>query len=200
MTDSSPQELELTPDLFEYAKMSARTEAHRYCRLWGIDGEAKRSVFDDAVQDALLHLVSKPPRFDPARGASPKTLIYTIVQRAVAKSMVRALKHAGRFQLTDEPEADLDEDGEDDIRRRGDAGRPENKLTRTEWTEDDILQFIDNEESRALCRLFIECDGNTSETARRMGMTEGTVRYRLKLLGPKLRAAGFDPFSQGSTT
>jgi RNA polymerase sigma factor (sigma-70 family) len=200
MTDSSPQELELTSDLLEYAKMSAQTEAHRYCRLWGIDGESKRSMFDDAVQDALLHLVSKPPRFDPARGASPRTLIYTIVQRAVAKSMVRALKHAGRFQLTDEPEADLDEDVEDDIRRRGDPGRPENKLTRTEWTADDILQFIDNEESRALCRLFIQCNGNASKTARRMGVSEGTVRYRLTLLGPKLLAAGFNPFSQGGVT
>jgi RNA polymerase sigma factor (sigma-70 family) len=200
MTDSSPQELELTPELLEYAKMSARKEAHRYCRLWGVDGEIKRSVFHDAVQDALLHLVSKPPRFDPARGASPKTLIYTIVQRAVAKSMVRALKHARRFPLTDEPEADLDEDGEDDIRRRGDAGRPENKLTRTEWTADDILEFIDNEESRALCRLFIEYNGNRSAVARRLGLTEGAVRHRLKLLGPKLLAAGFNPFSQGGAT
>lgn len=197
MTDSSPQELELTPDLLEHAETSATKEAHRYCRLWGVDGELKRSVFQDAVQDAMLHLVSKPPRFDPARGASPKTLIYTIVQRAVAKSMARALKRARRFPLTGEPEPDLDEDGEDDLRRRGDAGRPENRVARTERTADDILEYVDCEESRALCKLFMECDGNASEVARRLGLSEGTVRYRLKLLGPKLLAAGFNPFPGG---
>jgi hypothetical protein len=29
-----------------------------------------------------------------------------------------------------------------------------------------------------------------------MGVSEGTVRYRLKLLAPKLIAAGFDPFTK----
>ena len=72
-------------------------------------------------------------------------------------------------------------------------------LTKSRWPLDDILQYIDNEDSRALCRLVIECDGNISEAARRLKLSEGTVRYRLKLLEPKLRAAGFDPSEGGIT-
>lgn len=63
---------------------------------------------------------------------------------------------------------------------------------------EDLFQFIDNEDSRALCKLYIKCKGNVSETARRLGVTEGAVRYRLKMLAPKLRAAGFDPFEGGT--
>lgn len=74
------------------------------------------------------------------------------------------------------------------------------ELTRSRWNLDDILKYIDNEDSRDLCRLVIECNGNLSEAARRLNLSEGTVRYRLKLLGPKLIAAGFDPFSQGGVT
>jgi hypothetical protein len=33
-----------------------------------------------------------------------------------------------------------------------------------------------------------------SAAARRLGVSEGTIRYRLKLLAPKLIAAGFNPF------
>ena len=70
-------------------------------------------------------------------------------------------------------------------------------LTRSRWPLDDILQYIDNEDSRALCRLVIACDGNISAAARRLKLSEGTVRYRLKLLEPKLRAAGFGPPTGG---
>jgi len=43
-------------------------------------------------------------------------------------------------------------------------------------------------------QLLILHDGNYSEVARQMGVAEGTVRYRIKHLAPKLLAAGFDPF------
>jgi len=65
---------------------------------------------------------------------------------------------------------------------------------------EDIFDFIDNEDSRALCRLYIECAGNMSKTARLLGIHESTVRYRLKMLAPKLRAAGFDPPAPGGGT
>ncbi len=147
MHDGSPRELELTPDLLDYAKAVALTGAQKRC--------PKHVDYGDVVQDALLHLISKPTKYDPARGASPKTLIYTIVQRAVLKSVGRECKQAKRFKQSDEAK----DGGHADPQ----AGITENRafeLTKTQWTTDDMLEFIDNEDSRALCRLVIECDGN----------------------------------------
>ena len=60
---------------------------------------------------------------------------------------------------------------------------------------EDVLDFIVDDSSRDLCRVVLECDGNVSAAARRLGVAEGTTRYRLKLLVPKLLAAGFEPFN-----
>jgi len=212
---TSPQELELTPDLLEYAKAVALNEARKRC--------PKHVDFGDVVQDALLHLMSKPPRYDPARGASPKTLIYTVVQRAVLKYVARQCREAGRFRQFTEPVAapskmdDREEAVTKVVRERmielteaktcdnRDAGAEPRmqrtaEFTTTEWTTEDVLEFIDNEDSRALCRLVIECGGNVSAAARQLGLTEGAVRHRLKMLAPKLLAAGFDPFGRGGGT
>ncbi len=59
MDASSPRELELTPDLLDYAKGVALKEAR--------NRSPEHVEFDDVVQDALLQLISKPPRYDPAR-------------------------------------------------------------------------------------------------------------------------------------
>lgn len=183
--DSSPRELELTPELLAYAKAVALTEAKKHCR--------QRDSYDDMVQEAILHLISKPPKFDPSRGANERTLIYTIVQRAVMKAAEREARQARRFRQFSEPvEGDDEEPAEQQVSEKRTVD-----LTRSRWNLDDILQFIDNEESRSLCRRVIECNGNLSEVARRLGLSEGTIRYRLKMLGPKLLAAGFDPFSTG---
>lgn len=213
----SPQELKLTPDLLEYAKAVALSVVRERC--------PKYVDFGDVVQDALLHLMSKPPRYDPARGASPKTLIYTIVQRAVLKYVARECKRGKRSMPFPEPvpaSGKVDDRAESDavakvVRERmievteakargdGDAGAEPRmqrtaEFTTTGWTTEDVLQYIDNEESRTLCRLFIEYNGNRSAVARRLGLTEGAVRHRLKMLAPKLLAAGFDPFGQGGGT
>ncbi len=195
--DASPRELELTPDLLEYAKAVALKEAPNHC--------GPRVSYDDVAQAAILHLLSKPPRFDPSRGAKVETLIYTIVKRAVIKYAERERKHASPLRPLDQPADEssgaLAGPTEDQVRTHQRlTGKGPTKHAALRSVVDEMLIYVDNEESRALCRLFIECDGNTSETARRLGMTEGTVRYRLKLLGPKLRAAGFDPFSQGGAT
>lgn len=184
MDDSSPRELELTPDLLEYARAIALTEAKKRC--------PKYVVFGDAAQEAVLHLISKPPKFDPAKG-SAKTLIHTVIQRAVLKYVERERRHAGRFMQPDEPKGGNDQDEAPDPLDQAENRRV--KLQTKHWTTDDILEFIDNEDSRALCRLVIECDGNLSRTARRLGISEGTVRYRLRLLAPKLLARGFNPFN-----
>ncbi len=192
---TSPQELKLTPDLLEYAKAVALKEAEKRC--------PKYVDFGDVVQHALLHLMSKPPRYDPARGASPKTLIYTIVQRAVLKYVALECKRGSRSKQFDEP-VGVSEDTEDGVYVDHEPAhhriteRRAAELSKSGWTMDDVLQYIDNEDSRALCRLVIECGGNLSEVARQLHVTEGTVRYRLRLLAPKLRAAGFDPFEGGT--
>jgi len=181
MIDSSPQELELTSDLLAFAKAVALQEAQKHC--------PKYVDFDDVVQEVLLHLMSKPPKVDPAKGTA-KTLIHTIVQRAVLKYVQRQRRQAKRFMQA--PEQVDDQDEQPDLLDQDEDRRVE--LQKKRWTTDDVLEFIDNEESRDLCRLVIECQGNLSEAARRLGLAEGTVRYRLKLLAPKLIAAGFNPF------
>lgn len=186
--DSSPRELKLTPELLGYAKAVALTEAKKHCP----DGVS----YDDLVQEAILHLVRTPPKFDPSRGASERTFIYTIMRRAVIKAAEREAKQISQFRQFPEPVEDDDEEPpEHQVSEKRTV-----ELTRSRWNLNDILQFIDDKESRALCRLVIECNGNLSEAARRLNISEGTVRHRLKVLGPRLLAAGFDPYSTGGNS
>jgi RNA polymerase sigma factor (sigma-70 family) len=192
MEDLTPREIELTPDLLEYAKAVALKEAPKHC--------GPRVDYDDVIQEAHLALLRKPPKFDPSRGANVKTLIYTIVQRAVIKYATRETHAHQRFrEFPDALMASKDDDDEDSPLQQM-SGRRQAELTRSRWNLDDVLQYIDNEASREMCRLVIECKGNISEAARRMKLSEGAVRHRLKLLAPKLIAAGFDPFEQGGKT
>lgn len=94
MDDCEPRELELTPELIEYANSIALHEAEKRC--------PKYVDYGDVAQEVLLHLVSKPPKYDPTKGASAKTLIHTIVQRGVLKYVARQCRHTGRFKQVDE--------------------------------------------------------------------------------------------------
>lgn len=210
MKDSAPPELELTPELLEYARGVALSEAKIRC--------PKYVVYDDVAQEAVLHLMSTPPKYDPSRGASQTTLIHLAVQRFVLKYIACQCRHADHYEQIEEspPEPDDEDDnprvgssvarsrmfGLIAAERADDAGpqraSPEHhpkENTTKHSTTDDVLEFIDDEGSRELCRVVMECQGNMSEAARRLGHSEGTVRYRLKLLAPKLLAAGFNPFS-----
>lgn len=89
--DGAPQELELTPDLLAYAEAVAIKEARKHCR--------NRASYREASQNAILHLLQKPPKFDPSRGASEKTFIYTIVQRAVIRFAMRDTREASAPSL-----------------------------------------------------------------------------------------------------
>ena len=203
---SEPRELELTPDLLEYAKAVALRLAPDHCKPRLARPTAAKSDLDerpwaDLVQEVTLQLLRRPPKFDPARGASPKTLIYTIVQRAVMKYGARQAKHEERYRQPPDTVVLSEGLADDTVDETPTAEliteRRHVALTRSHWPLDDILQYIDNEDSRALCRLVIECDGNISAAARRLKLSEGTVRYRLKLLEPRLRAAGFGPPTGG---
>jgi RNA polymerase sigma factor (sigma-70 family) len=180
MNPSSPRELELTPDLIDYAKRVAIKEARKRC--------PKHVDCDDVAQDVFLYLLSKPPKFDPSKGASEKTLIYTVVQRAVIKFVARTCRHAGRFTQVGDEAAENGSFQDDAGGWRSSGVRSSALMT------EDMFRFIDSEESLRLCQLVLDCKGNVTEAARRMGIPVKTVRYRLKLLAPKLRAAGFDPF------
>ncbi len=191
MNEPEPYEIDLTPDLLDFAKRSAIKEAKKQS-----PGFVK---YDDVAQEVCLKLLSKPPKFDPSQGTVEKTLLYLVVQRLVIKFLERAKNHAESLRQVVKPRTGPDDDREEALEafslREVGKRRPA-ELTTKSATTDDVLEFIDDKESRALCRLVIECDGNVSEAGRRIGLSEGAVRYRLRLLAPKLRAAGFDPFPQ----
>ncbi len=192
MPDPSPAELELTPDLLDFARRSAFKEAKKRCRP-GVD-------HDDAVQQALLHLIAKPPVWDPARGAKPKSLVYTVVQRAVMKFAEREGKAVRKFkplrQASDAGQKATDGVYPDPAGKEIARNRTVS-LSQSFWTKEDVLDFIDNETSRETCRVIMESGGNVSEAARRLGRTEGAIRSRLDVLLPKLLATGFKVVSEG---
>lgn len=192
MPDPSPIEIDLTPDLLDFARRVGFEAAKEHCKP-GVG-------HDDVVQQALLHLIAKPPVWDPARGATPKSLVYTVIQRAVMKYAEREERALRKFRTLLEP-ANAGHGASDGVYEDPAgceiASNRTVGLSQSSWATEDVLEFIDNEDSRALCRVIMECDGNVSEAARRLGLKESTIRYRLKLLVPKLLAKGFKVVSEG---
>lgn len=191
MSDPSPKGLELTPDLIEYAKAAALEAAKRCC--------GPRIVFDDAVGQAMLHLLGELPKYDPSKGAAPKTWIHLVVTRAVMKYAEREQKKLDRMCSFGGPAEE----------QSGPTEQQETALGRWHgrWPADheaaaarveEALELIDNADSKRMCRLLIEHDGNRSAVAREMKIDEGTVRYRIdRILRPRLLAMGFDLFGEG---
>jgi DNA-directed RNA polymerase specialized sigma24 family protein len=168
MPDEAKQEIELTADLLDFIRRSTIKLARTQCPP-SVDPE-------DVVQQVLLNLVSKPPVHDPVRGASVTSLLYTILQRQVWKI-------AGRSRQTSMREQHVElQDHQYSTRDKSPA------------TDLPVFDYIACDESREMCRLLILHDGNYSEVAREMQVSEGTVRYRIKHLASKLKAAGFNPF------
>lgn len=164
---SGPTRMELTSDLVDFIHRSANKEVPKRCPGY-VDP-------NDVAQEVCLSLVRNPPRYDPTRG-SEKTLLYTVLLRAIYKYATAAVDHAERNQQTDEAFGN-------------DA--PVDPATQ-HLSIDHILRFVDSEESRTLCRVFFECEGNYSATALRLGFSDKTVRNRLQMLKPKLLASGFE--------
>lgn len=206
--DTSPQPIEMTEDLLEYAKAVTLTLAPKYCpprlaRPTAATSDLDEKPWADVTQQVILQLLRRPPKYDPSRGADVKTLIYTVVQRAVIKFAARERKKR-KETINQYPEREKDKspleptDDQAQFHRRMTGTGPTEHEARQALME-EMVRFIDNDESRALCLLVLECKGNFSEAARRLGLSEGTIRYRLKMLAPKLKAAGFDPFSEEVT-
>lgn len=169
MSDLAPRELELTPELLDYAKGVALREARKIC---------PKNALDDVVQDALLNLIRWPPRFDPTRGTAEQTFLHSCILNCVRKAADSMKRQSRPFEPLP---AEIQHHPVDD------------SAVSSEEQVEAMLRYVVNEESRAMCRMFIQCNGNVSETARRLGVVEGTIRHRFKMLAPKLRMAGFDP-------
>jgi len=176
MTNSSKQTLVLTPDLMDYVETVARKMAlRRVPRFIGVD---------DAVQHTLMQIVQYPPLFDSTQG-SLKNFIHTIVGHGISDFL---REHYNKHRKKHHKElAEPDQVPEREVSRR----------TAAKKSVDEMLPLIKDKEIRALCQLVLECDGNVSKVARRLGQCEGTIRYRLKLLGLKLKMMGFDSFLTG---
>ena len=170
MEPSTPTEIELTDDLIDYIRRSTIQVASK--RL------PSHVDLDDVVQHVLLCVVSRPPKFDPSRGTNVKTFLYLIIQRNVWKYLA-SMKPLGR-------ETSIDA-GSHDFGYRDDS---------PDFDRPSFMDYIDCEDTRSMCLLMMQHDNNTSEVARCMDVTEGTIRYRLKMLQSKLRAAGFNPFAE----
>jgi len=167
---SDPEPLELTAELLAIAQKATIIDARKRCPK-SVDPE-------DVWQSVCLDLLRMSPKYDPSRKASKVTLLKLICSRAVSKYAAKAKRDAkSRFQQVEVPE----KESLSDI-------RPSESI--------DIFRYIESEETRRLCQLMMDCDCNMSEVARRIGISEGSVRYRLNLLAPRLKAAGFDPFKQ----
>jgi len=188
--DSNIPRLELTQEMMTSANNFAREEAKRIC---------PKHMRDDAIQSALLYLMTTPPRHDSAKGGSPTTLIYMRIRWSILNYMKREEKRLEDTKRADRPilmgkmEA-VSENHRNEF--RSEAFQTAD-LRGTNWTVDDMLEFIDDQGSRAMCKSVIENKGNVSKAARELGIPPSTVRYRVDTLAPKLIAAGFNPYRVG---
>jgi DNA-directed RNA polymerase specialized sigma24 family protein len=167
---SQRRPLVLTDALIEIGSKATFFEVQRQCRKF-VDP-------DEVWQEICLQLVSRPPQYDPSRGASEATFLKLIVSRAVSKYADKARRDAKHCRL-------LEPEDREALAVKPQGEPPEDP---SRW-----LQYIDCDETRRFCELLIECKFNKSEVARRLGWGESKVRSRVNLLAPRLLKAGFDP-------
>lgn len=150
---------------------------------------------DDVAQEVAFGLIRKPPRFDPDGKADVEQFLKSCIRTRICS----ALRKEGRFALRHGQVVEEKQCDKDDVKKKDktvslhDTIRPF-EMHLTELTKQDVITHIDCDSSRALCLLFLECKGVRVEVARRMGVSEGTVRYRLKKLEAGLLSKGFKPF------
>lgn len=161
-----PKEIVVDKALSKSIKRIAAKLVRRHC---------PRSVEPaDVAQLVMMDLARKPLKYDASKGAKLETLLHTIVYRRALKCAEDARRMKSRFPQFSEkrPPAHV---------------KAKAKRVRLR----DILEALDDEASRELCRAYVMHDGNASLVAKELKVTEGTVRYRLQALGPRLIKAGF---------
>ncbi len=147
--------IELTEDLAEYARKSAAKEARKRC--------PPSMDWDEIAQEAVFRLIRCPPKFDPTRGASKKTLIYIAVRCLVIKSIAREYEKANQFK-----QAPIEADSvSPTVVETGYI--PEDKSESAAQMLSDLLEHVQGEENQQFVRAYVKCGGNASETARRIG-------------------------------
>lgn len=194
MSDSSPEGLELTPDLIEYAKgLAAVMVTHQW---------DSRVATEDVVGQIMLHLIRALPDYDPSRGLAPKSWVHMVVAKAVPKYAGREWKKVKRLRpLPGSKDAPAEPTTDQATALGRWHGRWPADYEAAAARVEEALDLIDNEESKRMCRLLIEHNGNRSAVAREMKIDEGTVRYRIeKILQPKMLSIGFDLFSERDTS
>ena len=161
-----PKEMVVDDALSETINCIAAKLVRRHC---------PRSVDPaDVAQQVMMDLTRKPLKYDASKGAKIETLLHTVVYRRVLKCAEDARKMNARFPQFPED-------------RPPRSVKAKAKRLRLR----DILEALDDEPSRELCRAYVAHDGNVSRVAKELKVTEGTVRYRLQALGPRLIKAGF---------
>jgi RNA polymerase sigma factor (sigma-70 family) len=170
MESSNPKAIELTDDLIDYIEATTVNVASRYL--------PKRFELADAKQHILAYIVSHPIEFDPTKNADVKTLLHLVIRREVWKYASSMKRNAN------EPSFDADLHGHS------------YRVAEPRFDQPSFMDFLVDEESQRMCLLMMEHDSNVSEVARSMGVTEGTIRHRLKSLRGRLRKFGFDPFAE----
>ncbi len=186
--DSAKYELELTDELLKKAKKFAYKEAGRCC--------PKYLSRDDAVQEALMELFRKPLDFDPTKETKPTTLVYLVVRRKMMTYIMRESQRRTNKPILFMDIEQLSERAESKAQSKNSIDKTAN-FRGTNWTVDDMLEFIDDQGSRAMCRSVIKNNGNVSKAARELEIPPSTVRDRVKALAPKLITAGFNPYRAG---
>jgi hypothetical protein len=170
MESSNPKAIELTDDLIDYIEATTVNVASRFL--------PKRFELADAKQHIFAYIVSHPIEFDPTKNADVKTLLNLVIRREVWKYA------ASMKQKANEPSFDADLHGHS------------YRVAEPRFDQPSFMEYIVDAEIRRMCFLMMEHDSNVSEVARSMGVTEGTIRHRLKSLRGRLRKLGFDPFAE----
>lgn len=168
--------IEFTDDLADFAWKSAAKEARKRCYP-PLD-------WNDIAQEVVLRLIRCPPKYDPSRGASKKTLIYIAVQCLVRRCIASAYQEATKFRQASES---------NDLRGAVRLSTsPSFECDPSSAMLRDLLEHVEGDKNRRVVRAYIENGGNASAAARQLGCSEGTIRYRLNVLTPQLRMFGLD--------
>ena len=170
MESSNPKAIELTDDLIDYIEAVTAKVASKAI--------PKHIDLADVKQHVLCQLVNSPPKFDSSKGTNVKSFLYFVVQRQVWKYATSMKRTAN------EPSFDVDLHGHS------------YRVAEPRFDQPSFMDYLVDEESQRMCLLMMEHDSNVSEVARSMGVTEGTIRHRLKSLRGRLRKFGFDPFAE----
>ncbi|MEX2245100.1 MAG: sigma-70 family RNA polymerase sigma factor [Dehalococcoidia bacterium] len=166
------------------------TTAHDAVRRFLSTRRELRDEHDDLVQECLLHWLRRRERYDPRRGASPKTFMKRVLDRKLLdlEDERRAAKRGGGAR---ELSLDAEMDGSslnlgDQLADPGDS--EERRLLRMALSTAGARL---NRRQRAIVRRL---PGSRLEIARGLGITRSTLYEELRRIRDIYRDEGLDAF------